>query len=216
MCGDDVKLEPSVKQWQRDIPGNYNPGGEFMDRRGDISVFNIVEKRTTIIDVRTCTVPVGAARIAGVAPVELGENAKRQFYDTLLDRPDNVDIVPVAIDTFGRWGEAFKAFAVKMCKRAAGGDHKLYNVLITRFRNSIQAAHAHSAGLIVKRALGTCVSDADRMNLAQRPTGRTTFASVMAEQADRDSTPRRRRRGRGSLGLAEAGGRPRGILTCLG
>ena len=66
-------------------------------------------------------------------------------------------MIPFAVDSFGRWGDEAKAFIERACKRAAKGDHNLYNLLITRARDTIQVAHANAVGEGIARGLSVCV-----------------------------------------------------------
>jgi len=166
--GDDALLEPSVSGYMRDIPENRNNNGSQVQRRGDVAVYNVVEKNKIMIDVRTCAI---TSAVSGTSAVARGEVDKREYYTKVCDFPDSVRMVPFAIDTYGRWGDEFSGFLQEYCRRGSRGNEPFYSLLITRARNMIQAAHASSVGMVVRRSMDRCISDADRILLASRGSG---------------------------------------------
>jgi Reverse transcriptase (RNA-dependent DNA polymerase) len=179
--GDGSSSEPSLLPHVRKVPENYNPKGELIHRRGDVAVFNVVQKQQTVIDVRTCAMPTSdRPRAASArspqraaegernprAPVDIGEEDKYRFYERTCDFPSSLKLVPFAIDSYGRWGTAFRTFLQEYCKRASAGNTAFYNLLISRARNIIQAAHASAVGRVIHNALYFCISPADMFKLA--------------------------------------------------
>ena len=157
--------EPAIEQrYLKDVPENRTPTGEYKARRADVEITNGVKKTTILIDVRTCAITPNTAEST---PVEQGEKDKHQYYSKTCQFPSGISVMPFAIDTHGRWGAEFKAFLVNYCKAAAGTDGKLYNLLITRARNTITIAHARAVGDLVYYAMDYCVHPADKPELAK-------------------------------------------------
>lgn len=161
--GDQVVMEPSIQEYARDTPENQkdaekNPKG----RRGDIGVVDVGKRQTFIIDVRTCAVISGVGDSTLVAN---GEKEKHETYARRFEFPDGMSLVPMAIDTYGRFGEEFKQWLSNYCKQAAAGNNQLYNNMIGRVRSTIEVALAIGVGDIVKEATEVCICPNDRMLL---------------------------------------------------
>jgi len=142
-----------------------------MNRPADVAIYNIVEKTTIILDVRTCAMPASGVRIKDLNPLQIGARDKYDHYAKTCEFPAHVKLIPICVDTYGRFGNEFLEFLSWYCKRAAKGDQVFYDLLITRARTIIAAAHANSVGRILRRAMETCVSESDHAILAQRAIG---------------------------------------------
>jgi hypothetical protein len=161
-------MEPPIQQFLKQTEENRATTGDQKQRRGDIAIVDIVQKKTIIIDVRTCAITSDAVR-AGNA-VAQGERDKHEFYNRTCDFPDGITMLPLSIDTYGRIGDEFKAFLSHYCKQAAQGNTTLYNMLITRSRNAIEVAHAEAIGTIINLGVNSCVFEGDRLGMGHRGT----------------------------------------------
>ena len=160
--GDHVEMEPSLKEYLKSSPENQREQGGAKNRRGDVGVVDVGQRKTVIIDVRTCAITADAKNESFV---ELGAKDKREQYARMYDLPDGVQLVPFAIDTYGRIGTEFKEWLSGYCKQAARGNVRLYNNLITWARNRIEVSVAQGVGSIIQEALRSCVCANDYMLL---------------------------------------------------
>ena len=90
-----------------------------------------------------------------------------------MSSPNSLSLVPVAqelnvIDAYGKWSEEAKGLVEGMCRKVAGGDHALYNRLISSARETISLAHAKGVGYAIGRCVKGCVSEDDYVNLVER------------------------------------------------
>ena len=62
--------------------------------------------------------------------------------------PEGVRFVPFAIDSHGKWGEAFKAYVRELCEQKAEGlrHTPLYASVLARITRRISIAHARAVG----------------------------------------------------------------------
>ena len=95
-------------------------------RRGDISVASHVAK-VTVLDVRHCSTKTPSRTHEIGATIIEGEKEKDVFYQKHFRFPEGVVMVPVVVDSYGKWGERAKTWLEDLCKKAARGDMKLYS-----------------------------------------------------------------------------------------
>lgn len=80
-------------------------------------------------------------------------------------------MVPFVVDSYGKWGERAKTWLEDLCKKAARGDVKLYNRLITRSRETIAVAHARGIGRVIHKCVEKCFCADSYLNASARGGG---------------------------------------------
>jgi hypothetical protein len=147
-----VVSEPALERYQR--PGSVAAAGERkVKTRADLGFLDINERRTIFADVRTATIktPETAEQIGST--VSLAEKAKGDDYAKRYDFPEGVSMLPIAIDSYGRWGAKFVEQLKRDCKRAAGGRVRVYNQLISNARTQVSIAHAKAIGMRLHKGI---------------------------------------------------------------
>jgi hypothetical protein len=169
--GDTIEDEPAMARWVD--PEVVNNKSEktiegVKQKRGDIAILNDLTATSIYIDVRHCMIkaPKCSGDVGGT--VVQGEQEKREYYEKNFKLPEGTVVVPFVIDAYGKWGEAAKELVEGMCRKVAGGDHALYNRLISSARETISLAHAKGVGYAIGRCVKACVSSDDYVNLVER------------------------------------------------
>ena len=116
--------------------------------QADIEIYEQPLNKRVIIDIITCAMrmPKSSSEI-GNTVVE-GEAAKNRKYEKLYAFPEGTRFVPFAIDSHGRWGDAFRKLVEELCMRKAGGvkHSPTYAMAMTEIRRRIRIAHARAVG----------------------------------------------------------------------
>ena len=166
--GDKVHVEPSLIEFVNlQAKQNTNQAEEIKFRRGDVSIVSLAnhpQKTVTIVDVRHCAITKANApkkeEDIGSAVMK-GEREKEKFYSLNFKFPHGVTVVPFTIDSYGMWGEQGKKLVEDLCKKAAKGDPKRYNKLISQARETISLAHARGVGNAFHNCMNKCIPEED-------------------------------------------------------
>jgi hypothetical protein len=151
--GGRVVSEPSIASFQRPGVRVATGTGEPEKTRADLGFFDSRERRTVYADVRTATIQTPATFLEIGQTVELAEKAKVDQYAASYKFPEGVSFLPVAIDSYGRWGPSLVAQLKRDCWRASSGNLRVYNRLITNARTQVSIAHARAIGFRLHGAI---------------------------------------------------------------
>ena len=104
----------------------------------------------------TMQVPATSEEI-GIS-VKVGEKDKVDHYERHYTFPNGVKFIPFAIDTHGRWNDAFKNYIKALCLKKAKGkvESPIYGVTLARIIRRISIAHAKSVGQRLQMAVDKC------------------------------------------------------------
>ena len=150
---------PFLSEFRRESPQEHpaKVGKKEARTQADMRIYEQNMNQLTIIDIVTCAMrtPSNLAEVG--TTVSEGEKAKNLVYDQNYVFQGRVKFIPFAIDTHGRWGEAFKKFVEELCLRKAEGHQhsQVYALAMANVRRKISIAHARAVGsrlLIGKQA----------------------------------------------------------------
>jgi hypothetical protein len=177
--GDTITNEPALAPYVKESErANINPDDSIKLRRGDIAVTNSALRTQVIIDVRHCTMKTPRNYLDIGCTTREGEKEKLEFYKKHFEFPESTTLMPFAIDSRGRWNTVFKEWLSAYCKKAAKSDTKLYNILISRARDTIQVGHTAAMGREIIGAFNRCVYDDEKAVATLR---RPRFTDVVSD-----------------------------------
>ena len=132
----------SVRTEQK-IAIHLKPGQSVERPRSDLTISNPITNFKQEVDFTFCIVQENGRH--DKPTVELAEERKNNHYQARYNFPSNVELVPAAIDTLGRWGESLSTWVKKMAKLGST-SHKNYAYNVHRLRTTIAVAHANALG----------------------------------------------------------------------
>jgi hypothetical protein len=162
----DIKvsnLEPELDQFKKESVRDEKVN------RADIGMCEATKRKTTLIDVRTCTLERPESNADVGVSVKKGEVEKQTKYGNRYEFPEGYVFVACAIDSHGRWGECFSSFMTDTYAKATGSDKALYNLLISGARDAISVANFRAVTRRIAVGLESCVTcPRDRVRLSTR------------------------------------------------
>ena len=152
-----IRPTPPLRQYKRsgvDLP-KVDRQRQAENPQADICIHDTLNQTTVIIDIRTCAMqmPTSAAEI-GIS-LKTGEQEKLEHYKKHYVFPEGVKFIPFAIDTHGRWNDAFKDYVKELCLRKAEGrvNSPVYSMSLANIIRCISIAHARAVGGRIEEAL---------------------------------------------------------------
>ena len=121
-----------------------------VDPRTDIKITNIITGKAKLVDFTFPTIKEEATD--SNSTVMMAEESKQKFYLENYVLGD-ADVVPAVIDTYGRWGEAFKNL-VKQVSRNASRNERDYTLVVSDLRATMAVTHVRSIGKQMSVFLG--------------------------------------------------------------
>ena len=148
-----LKLDPTpqLKQFMRpaaELPQSGSAMKKAEKPQADVRVYDSYNQTTVFIDVRTCTMQHPQSKNEIGVSLKVGEDEKIAQYKAFYRFPEGVRFIPFAIDSHGRWNDAFKNYVRELCLLKAKGrvDDPVYAATLSRIRTRISIAHARAVG----------------------------------------------------------------------
>jgi len=165
--GVSIVKEPLIKNYVKEIEKSNFTGDHLINRRADVAIGDSVLKELKLIDVTHKCLECPDSVMDIGRTVEIGELRKDEFYQKICVFPQGVSLIPFSIDSYGRWGQRFKAFIKTEFASATCGklDIRAYNRMISRARSIIQVAHVRAAGVALKKCLDESIREEYKFSL---------------------------------------------------
>ena len=125
-------------------------GCKTAEPRSDIMIRNIITSQCQQVDFIFPTIKENATELNST--VMMAEEYKVGYYQ------DNYELlgaqmVPGAIDSYGRWGESLKKLVAQVA-RSGSSNERDYSRVVNRLRSSLAIAHVRSIGKQIAMFLG--------------------------------------------------------------
>ena len=106
------------------------PNTRVTNPSADIQIEKLLTKQ---IDLYDATFPIISDKAnQDRNTIKIAEEAKKKHYNIKFNFPKHLKVIPLVIDSPGRWNGGLHEFVKKIARHTAGLDNLQYNKIVTR------------------------------------------------------------------------------------